>query len=292
MRITGQALAKLGNIVGVARRTIFGRPAWTAASEYSYYSANDGVVREHRDRQVTYEASGHSLGRRLVSDMGLVDQVRGTHVLDIGAGECVLSNGMLNAGATEVWALDAVPKQIWAAAERATPGLHCCIADARDLPFEDDSFDLVTAHLMLHHIEPLDRLLSEVFRVLRPGGRFVAMEPTPLVGALTHEDLSINEAPISPSFVKRRLLKAGFTGWRFEYHWSRMQTSLLGPFSPGYRLCVVKPGKATADTGVKLRRELVTLPLTGLRMDAGCEFGQMAREQAADIARIANAPAR
>src|SRR5690349_21405360 len=109
---TGQAFAKLAGVVGVARRTLFGRPAWTAASEYAYYAANEQVVREHRARQVEFASSNHALGKRLVLDMGLVDQLKGARVLDIGAGECVLSHGMLGAGASEVWAIDAVPKQI------------------------------------------------------------------------------------------------------------------------------------------------------------------------------------
>jgi SAM-dependent methyltransferase len=283
-----QALAKLGNVIGIARRTIFGRPAWTAASEYAYYAANDHVVRDHRARQTEFADSGHSLGQRLVRGMKIREQLPGARVLDIGAGECVLSNGMLSQGAAEVWALDAVPKQIWAAAERKTPGLHCCIADARALPFADGAFDLVTAHLMLHHIEPLDRLSAEVFRVLRPGGRFVAMEPTPLVGALTHHDLSENEAPIAPSYVKRSLMNVGFDEWRLDYHWSRLETSMLGPLSPGYRVSVVKPGPSRSRTEAVARREFERMELSGLVLDPDCDFAEMARDQAKDIARIVN----
>jgi len=51
--------------------------------------------------------------------------------------------------------------------------------DAEDLPFPDDSFDLVCGHAVLHHIPDLELALSEVLRVLKPGGRFVfAGEPT------------------------------------------------------------------------------------------------------------------
>ncbi|MDX6678429.1 MAG: hypothetical protein QOE31_2481, partial [Solirubrobacteraceae bacterium] len=51
--------------------------------------------------------------------------------------------------------------------------------DAEDLPFDDDSFDLVLGHAVLHHIPHLDRAFAEFRRVLRPGGRFVfAGEPS------------------------------------------------------------------------------------------------------------------
>ncbi len=53
------------------------------------------------------------------------------------------------------------------------------VADAERLPYEDNSFDLVIGHAVLHHIPDVDLALREVLRVLKPGGRFVfAGEPT------------------------------------------------------------------------------------------------------------------
>jgi ubiquinone/menaquinone biosynthesis C-methylase UbiE len=53
------------------------------------------------------------------------------------------------------------------------------VADAETLPYDDDTFDLVVGHAVLHHIPDVELALREVIRVLRPGGRFVfAGEPT------------------------------------------------------------------------------------------------------------------
>jgi ubiquinone/menaquinone biosynthesis C-methylase UbiE len=53
------------------------------------------------------------------------------------------------------------------------------VADAERLPYDDDSFDLVVGHAVLHHIPDVEQALREVLRVLKPGGRFVfAGEPT------------------------------------------------------------------------------------------------------------------
>jgi len=51
--------------------------------------------------------------------------------------------------------------------------------DATELPFADESFDLVFGHAVLHHLPDLDRAFSEFARVLRPGGIvFFAGEPS------------------------------------------------------------------------------------------------------------------
>lgn len=44
--------------------------------------------------------------------------------------------------------------------------------DIQDIPFEDESFNIVIANYMLYHVPDLDKALSEVWRVLKPGGYF------------------------------------------------------------------------------------------------------------------------
>jgi SAM-dependent methyltransferase len=44
-------------------------------------------------------------------------------------------------------------------------------ADMRQLPFADDSFDYIYSHGVLHHSDEPEKVIREMFRVLRPGGR-------------------------------------------------------------------------------------------------------------------------
>ena len=68
-----------------------------------------------------------------------------------------------------------VDKSEAAVAKARDRGLHAEVADIERLPFGDAEFDLVTCNWVLYHLADLDAALSEIARVLRPGGRFVGM---------------------------------------------------------------------------------------------------------------------
>ena len=52
----------------------------------------------------------------------------------------------------------------------------CCARPAEDLPFDDDTFDVVVSTLVLCGVNDQPRALREIRRVLRPGGRFLFIE--------------------------------------------------------------------------------------------------------------------
>jgi ubiquinone/menaquinone biosynthesis C-methylase UbiE len=57
----------------------------------------------------------------------------------------------------------------------ASRGVNVRQADVQELPFADDSFDVVAAMWMLYHVPDVQRGLAEIARVLRPGGILVAV---------------------------------------------------------------------------------------------------------------------
>ena len=52
------------------------------------------------------------------------------------------------------------------------PNVKYEVIDIQDIPYEDESFDVVIANYMLYHVPDLDKALSEVHRVLKKGGCF------------------------------------------------------------------------------------------------------------------------
>lgn len=84
------------------------------------------------------------------------------------------------------------------------------VADAEGIPYEDNTFDLVVGHAVLHHIPDVELALREVVRVLRPGGRFVfAGEPT-TVGDTYARTLSTLTWRLATNVTKL----PGLDGWR------------------------------------------------------------------------------
>jgi SAM-dependent methyltransferase len=54
---------------------------------------------------------------------------------------------------------------------------HRIVGTGEQLPFTDNTFDLVTANMVVEHVEEPARLFAEISRILRPGGRVIIHTP-------------------------------------------------------------------------------------------------------------------
>jgi demethylmenaquinone methyltransferase/2-methoxy-6-polyprenyl-1,4-benzoquinol methylase len=109
-------------------------------------------------------------------------QPRDVLALDLATGTGDLALELRRQGARRVIAVDYCTPMLEAAALKLTArserGITLLTGDALGLPFNDDSFDCVTSGFLLRNVVDLDRCLREMHRVLRPGGRVVALEIT------------------------------------------------------------------------------------------------------------------
>jgi ubiquinone/menaquinone biosynthesis C-methylase UbiE len=116
--------------------------------------------------------------------------IDGALVLDLGAGMGGLSvAAMLELGplGLELWAMDYNPDYCRIArlrAERCGLTLPIAAAAGEKLPFPDESFDLVVCLDVLEHVMDPAMVLSEVHRVLKPGGKVL---PRPALPPPAHQ---------------------------------------------------------------------------------------------------------
>jgi ubiquinone/menaquinone biosynthesis C-methylase UbiE len=102
----------------------------------------------------------------------------GANVVDLGCGSGVFTDVLRRRG-YRCTGVDLSPKLI-AIARQRYPGIEFIEGDVEGLPFPDASFDAVLLSGLVHHLPDASRCAAEVFRVLRPGGTFVAFDPNRL----------------------------------------------------------------------------------------------------------------
>jgi len=109
---------------------------------------------------------------KLLEDKGQGD------VLDLCAGTLDLTEMLVSGGAKSVVAVD-FSEQMLAVGEaklRPEDPVRCVVADARQLPLEDNSVDAILCAFGLRNVPEVDLAIAECARVLRPGGRLVVLD--------------------------------------------------------------------------------------------------------------------
>jgi ubiquinone/menaquinone biosynthesis C-methylase UbiE len=110
----------------------------------------------------------------------------GVKVMEIG---CGTGYAMLNLGLAgvlqEAWGCDISQGMLDVCQKNADNlgiKVHLQQADAEHLPYEDEYFDLVIGHAVLHHLPDLDTSFKEIYRVLKPGGECVVAGEPSIIG--------------------------------------------------------------------------------------------------------------
>ena len=133
------------------------------ASYARWRSSRLGKITDTLEQQLLFELAGPVAGKRL---------------LDVGCGDAALASEFARRGAV-VTGLDADPAMVAAARQRIKierPQLHLVEGQAERLPFKNAEFDLVIAVTTLCFVRDAKRVVMEMTRVLKPGGRLVIGE--------------------------------------------------------------------------------------------------------------------
>lgn len=165
------------------------------------------------------EADGIDIRLERVVSLAKVES--GERILDVGTGTGVLIPHLLKAAGQRgsITAVDISPRMIETARAKQFPGnVEFLTADIQESGLPDASFDRVICNAVFPHFDNKQRALSEIRRMLRPGGMLVISHP---IGREAVNNLHRNSGPavaadrVPPSGEMRRMLEeAGFTDIR------------------------------------------------------------------------------
>ena len=120
--------------------------------------------------------------------LDLAGDVAGRRILDAGCGDGPLMAALRDRGAI-VTGFDTSAGMVELARRRLGGDADLRVAElGSPLPFPDDTFDDVTASLVLHYLQDWGPALAELRRVLKPGGRLIASVDHPFAITLMHRE--------------------------------------------------------------------------------------------------------
>src|SRR6185437_16695408 len=148
-----------------------------------------------------------------IADFAQFSSSAGLRVLEIGVGMGADYSRWLQAGARAT-GIDLSSESLSRAAERCQRmGLQADLrqADAENLPFADDAFDIVYSYGVMHHSPDTARCIAEAWRVLKPGGsaRIMLYHHPSLTGLMLWLRYGIRRGQSVQSCVFERLESPG-----------------------------------------------------------------------------------
>jgi demethylmenaquinone methyltransferase / 2-methoxy-6-polyprenyl-1,4-benzoquinol methylase len=151
-----------------------GTPASGTLPETQVRAMFDRIARVYDRMNSVMTAGMHHRWRERAADLAEVGP--GARALDVATGTGDLAVELARRGA-EVTGLD-FSERMLELARAKSPQIEWVEGNALELPFADEEFDAVTVGFGARNFSDLDRGLSEMARVAKPGGRVVILEIT------------------------------------------------------------------------------------------------------------------
>ncbi|MGG2015962.1 class I SAM-dependent methyltransferase [Bacillus sp. S10(2024)] len=106
--------------------------------------------------------------------------VKEKRVIDIGCGGGIYTKQLAMMGAAEVIGVDFSNQMIQAAKENCTHISNASFTqgDAYNIPFADETFDIVLSRAVIHHLDHIPKFLQEAYRILKRNGILILQDRT------------------------------------------------------------------------------------------------------------------
>lgn len=206
-------LVNANNILALINGNSGDKPAMKERVKLGYEGAFTDHVKKYDELTASYQK------RAAVAQLDGMD-IHGKEIIDIGCGSGIIALLALDKGAKKAVCGDISQYMITLAKENAENAgydlnrILYCQLDAEALPFDDNSFDAVITGMAFGLFPDQKKAVSEMFRVLRPGG---------LISLGAHGPEHYWEAIDS---TIRALNKWHALGYRFEF-WPRTEKQIL-----------------------------------------------------------------
>jgi SAM-dependent methyltransferase len=179
--------------------------------------------------------------------LALAGDVAGRRILDAGCGSGPLFAALRDRGAI-VTGIDKSAGMLELARRRLGDEADLQVAElGSPLPFPDDTFDDVTASLVLHYLEDWGPALAELRRVLKPGGRLIVSVDHPFVTNMAHRQEGREPDYFATYNYTEEWTFGGQTA--LLSFWTRPLHAMTDAFTAaGFRILVISEPVAAPDT--------------------------------------------
>jgi ubiquinone/menaquinone biosynthesis C-methylase UbiE len=144
---------------------------------YEFFHSPEGAVHMALNYDGVFNKDGYYGQAQLVQKQ--IMELLPKFVLELGSGKGfnTLYLAKRNQG-IDFWGIDITPNHIVYAKDKAVEitNLHFQQANFQALQFKDNTFDIVYEVESVCHAENMEQALSEIYRVLRPSGRFIVFD--------------------------------------------------------------------------------------------------------------------
>lgn len=123
-----------------------------------------------------------------------IPDLTGKTVISIGCGSGIDTEWLRKRGASKAEGVD-ISEKLIEIAQSEYPQCEFRVMDMEQLDFKDSSFDFAYSSLAIHYVSDWDKALSEVYRILKPGSKYIFSCGHPIDSALERLQLSetVNE---------------------------------------------------------------------------------------------------